>query len=50
MFSIYKWLFVAGQDGSNLVHNRLDSLNIESELHAPEGMPHEYWGTLVAIG
>lgn len=31
--------------GSNLVHNRLDSLNIESELHAPEGMPHEYWGT-----
>ena len=31
--------------GSNLIHNRLDSLNIESELHAPEGMPHEYWGT-----
>ena len=34
------WLY-----GSNLVKNRLDSLNIESELHAPEGMPHEYWGT-----
>ncbi len=34
------WLY-----GSNLVHNRLDSLNIDSELHAAEGMPHEYWGT-----
>ena len=34
------WLY-----GSNPVHNRLDSLNIQTELHAPEGMPHEYWGT-----
>ena len=34
------WLY-----GSNLVHNRLDSLNIQSELHAEEGLPHEYWGT-----
>ena len=31
--------------GSNLVYNKLDSLNIQSELHAPEGMDHEYWGT-----
>ena len=31
--------------GSNLVYNKLDSLNIQSELHAPEGMNHEYWGT-----
>jgi len=34
------WLY-----GSNLVYNKLDSLNIQSELHAPEGMDHEYWGT-----
>ena len=34
------WLY-----GSNLLYNRLDSLNIQSELHAPAGMPHEYWGT-----
>ena len=34
------WLY-----GSNLVYNRLESLNIQSELHAPEGMDHEYWGT-----
>ena len=25
-------------------YNRLESLNIQSELHAPEGMDHEYWG------
>ena len=31
--------------GSNLVYNKLDSLNIQSILHAPEGMDHEYWGT-----
>ena len=31
--------------GSNLVYNKLDSLNIQSVLHAPEGMDHEYWGT-----
>ena len=31
--------------GSNLVYNKLDSLNIQSELHGPEGMDHEYWGT-----
>jgi hypothetical protein len=30
--------------GSNLVYNKLDSLNIQSELHGPEGMDHEYWG------
>ena len=34
------WLY-----GSNLVYNRLESLNIQSELQAPEGMDHEYWGT-----
>ena len=34
------WLY-----GSNLVYDRLESLNIQSELHAPEGMDHEYWGT-----
>ena len=34
------WLY-----GSDLVYNKLDSLNIQSELHAPEGMDHEYWGT-----
>ena len=34
------WLY-----GSNLVYNKLNSLNIQSELHAEEGLPHEYWGT-----
>jgi len=31
--------------GSNVIHNRLDSLNIDSDLYAEEGLPHEYWGT-----
>ena len=32
--------------GSNLIHERLNELNIENELYAEEGQPHEYWGTL----
>ncbi|MDP7273358.1 MAG: carboxylesterase family protein [Candidatus Marinimicrobia bacterium] len=31
--------------GSNLIHNRLNELNIENELYAEEGLIHEYWGT-----
>ena len=31
--------------GSNLIHNRLNELNIENELYAEEGLLHEYWGT-----
>ena len=32
--------------GSNLIHNRLNELNIENKLYAEEGLLHEYWGTL----
>ena len=32
--------------GSNLIHERLNELNIENELYAEEGQLHEYWGTL----
>ena len=32
--------------GSNLIHDRLNELNIENELYAEEGLLHEYWGTL----
>jgi len=31
--------------GSNLIYNRLQNLNIDSELHAPVEL-HEYWGTV----
>jgi len=31
--------------GSNLIHDRLNELNIESKLYAEEGLLHEYWGT-----
>ena len=31
--------------GSNLIHNRLNELNIENRLYAEEGLLHEYWGT-----
>jgi len=31
--------------GSNLIHNRLDELNIENALYSEEGFLHEYWGT-----
>ena len=31
--------------GSNLIHNRLNELNIVNELYAEEGLLHEYWGT-----
>ncbi|MBA64630.1 MAG: hypothetical protein CMG55_02395 [Candidatus Marinimicrobia bacterium] len=31
--------------GSNLIHNRLNELNIENVLYAEEGLLHEYWGT-----
>ena len=34
--------------GSNQIHNKLNSLNIENELYLEEGEPHEYWGTLNA--
>ncbi len=32
--------------GSNLIHERLDELNIENTLYAEEGQLHEYWGTV----
>ena len=32
--------------GSNLIHERLNELNIENELYLEEGQGHEYWGTL----
>ena len=32
--------------GSNLIHDRLNELNIENKLYAEEGLLHEYWGTL----
>jgi len=32
--------------GSNLIHDRLDEVGIENELHAESGLLHEYWGTL----
>ena len=32
--------------GSNLIHDRLDELGIENELHAESGLLHEYWGTV----
>ncbi len=31
--------------GSNLIHNRLNELNIENVLYAEEALLHEYWGT-----
>jgi len=32
--------------GSNLIHDRLDEVGIENELHAESGELHEYWGTV----
>ena len=32
--------------GSNLIHDRLDEVGIENELHAEPGLLHEYWGTV----
>jgi len=32
--------------GSNLIHDRLDEVEIENELYAESGLLHEYWGTL----
>ena len=32
--------------GSNLIHDRLNEVGIENELHAEPGLLHEYWGTL----
>ena len=31
--------------GSNLIHNRLNNLGLDSKLYGEEGLPHEYWGT-----
>ena len=31
--------------GSNLIHDHLNELNIETKLYAEEGLLHEYWGT-----
>ena len=31
--------------GSNLIHDRLNSLGIENKLYSETGLPHEYWGT-----
>ena len=32
--------------GSNLIHERMDELNIQNELYVGEGELHEYWGTV----
>ena len=32
--------------GSNLIHDRLNEMNIENNLYGEEGLLHEYWGTL----
>ena len=32
--------------GSNLIHDRLNEVEIENELYFEEGEPHEYWGSL----
>ena len=32
--------------GSNLIHNKLNEMNIENQLHIGDGELHEYWGTL----
>ena len=32
--------------GSNLIHDRLDEVEIHNELHAESGLLHEYWGTV----
>ena len=32
--------------GSNLIHDRLNEVGIENELHAESGLLHEYWGTV----
>jgi acetyl esterase/lipase len=32
--------------GSNLIHERLNQMGIQNELHAEDGLLHEYWGTL----
>ena len=32
--------------GSSQIHNRLNSLNIDSEVYIEEGVGHEYWGSL----
>ena len=32
--------------GSNLIHNRMDELNIQNEFYIGEGELHEYWGTV----
>jgi len=32
--------------GSNLIHERLEEMGIHNELHAEDGLLHEYWGTV----
>ena len=32
--------------GSNLIHDRMNELNLENELYAAEGELHEYWGAV----
>ena len=32
--------------GSNQIHNKLNSLNIENQVYIEEGEGHEYWGSL----
>jgi acetyl esterase/lipase len=32
--------------GSNLIHERMDQLNIQNELYVGEGELHEYWGAV----
>lgn len=31
--------------GSNLIHDRLNSLNVDHAFYYEENLPHEYWGT-----
>ena len=32
--------------GSNLIHEKMDQLNIQNELYVGEGELHEYWGAV----
>lgn len=31
--------------GSHRIYQRLNELNIENQIHAEQGLPHEYWGS-----
>ena len=38
-------LFLPLVYGSNLINERLNTLNIQNEFHGEPNLPHEYWGT-----